>query len=395
MKLVSKIFLAAVFITVLTAMIAYARGYRLDIEKRSLQSTGILSVNSYPKAAKIFLNGELKGVTDANISLPPGKYQIIIKKDGYTSLQKNIVLKGEIVQSVDALLFPTNPSLTPLTNLGIVKTFLIEQSDRLLLFSQNNQPEKDGIYVFDPNRVAISLFPPLKLIVLKSRLPSPVDFQETEVSFSPDEKQAIINFKMPTFDQAYLFSLEEENKQLFEVTTSKDRLIAAWDEEKIKDIDKIVESFLPKVQKIASDSMKIISFSPNKTKVLYQAKANLTLPLIINPPLIASSQTTENRQLIINSLYVYDVKEDKNFIVENWKTSDNFPLWYPDSKHFVINEEKQIVITEYDSQNRQIVYSGPYDKEFLGVNTEGKLLILTNLNSQINKLPDIYAVGIK
>lgn len=406
-KIIFRLLVVFVFLLVLTVFIAYARGYRLDLEKNSFTPTGIISVNSYPKAAKIYLNGELKGVTDQNLSLPPGKYEVEIKKDGFTSWKKTFILKGELVESANALLFPINPSLSPLTNLGIIKIFPMDQSGKFLLFSENDLPEKDGIYVFDIGK-SFSFLAPLKLIALKSSLPTQLDFSKTNADFSPDQKQAIITFETENNPLSYLLSLEEENKQLFEVTLSKKALLTAWQEEKNQEIAKLLEGFPKDFQKVASDSFKIISFSPDKEKVLYQTKTDLELPIIIKPRLIATNQTLESRNLKTESLYIYDQKEDKNFKInleskilnsQSILNSEflilNSILWYPDSEHLVVNEGDKIVMIEYDDQNHQTVYSGPYEKEFIGVATDGKLLILTNLNSQSNKLPDIYAVGIK
>lgn len=93
MKIFLKLMFFAIFITVLAIVIIYARGYRFDIEKKLLKSTGIISATSTPKAAKIYVNGELKGVTDTNLTLPPENYWVEIKKEGYTSWSKNINLK--------------------------------------------------------------------------------------------------------------------------------------------------------------------------------------------------------------------------------------------------------------------------------------------------------------
>ncbi len=398
MKVLFRLTIFSIFVLALLFIIAYARGYRLDLEKKLLTPTGILAISSYPRAAKVYLDGELKGVTDLNITLPPGEYRIMVKKDGYANWEKKLILKGELVESIDALLFPINPSLLPLTNLGITKAIPIDHSENLLLFSANDSFEKDGIYLFDPNTKPISFFPPLKLIALKSIFPIDTDFTQIgEVIFSPDRKQAICNFK----DVSYLLSLETENKQISPITPDSIlNLTTAWDTEKQTEITKILETYPLKIKKIASDSFKMISFSPDNTKAIYQAKQDIQLPLIISPPLIASNQTQENRNLQANNYYIYDKKEDKNFGLNIKDQSSTFDLltsilWYPDSKRIVINEEKQISISNYDSENKQVVYSGPFEKEFLSVTSDGKLIILTNLNSQINKLPDIYAVGIK
>jgi len=400
MKLILRLFVIVAFIGILVLVIAYARGYRLDFNNKALSSTGIIAVSAYPKAAKVYLNDELKGVTDLNMpSLLPGNYKVEVKKDGYTTWRKNITLKGELVESLDVLLFPLNPSLTPLTNLGITHAIAIGQTDRYLLFSQNDSVEKDGIYVFDPSKRAISFLPPLKLIVLKSNLPAELDFREITVNFSPDFKEAIVDFNATA---SYLLTLDDLNSQPLDVTNSKETLLLAWQKEKQQEIAKIFETFPKEIGKIATDSFQVVAFSPDKTKILYQAKNNFVLPLAITPPMIAANQTPEARTLEKDFLYVYDKKEDKNFLISNFKPASrgefqisNSILWYYDSQHLVINEEKKITVIDYDGQNKQTVYSGPFENYFLGTTTDGTLLVLTNLNGQINPLPDIYAVGIR
>lgn len=380
-------------------VVAYARGYRFSFKQKSFTSTGIIAATSQPKAAKVYINGELKGVTDNTFILPPDTYKIEIKKDGYVDWKKTLVLKGELVVSADATLFPLNASLTPLTNLGLTKVVTIDKTERSLLFSQNGIEEKDGIYLFDQNKRPFSFFPPLKLLVLKKNLPLDVDFKKTAITFSPDFKQAIVDFELENSNISYLISLDEENLQLFDVTNSKESLISAWDEENKKEAIKIMEIFPNEVRKIASDSFSVVSFSPDKTKLLYKAKKTVDLPLFIIPPLIATNQEKEDRSLIEGELYVYDKKEDKNFKVKGVKTAndqiDSIVMWYIDSRHFIINDREHLSVVEYDNTNKQIVYSGPYLSDYFDVASDGRLLILANFNPQTNKYPDIYAVGIR
>lgn len=399
------------FVICLGIVIAYARGYRIDFNKKTVSSTGILAVSSNPQAAKVFINGELKGITNMNLGLPPGPYSVEIKKDGYTSWNKKIILKGELVISLDALLFPLNPSLSPLTNLGIVKAVPLDQTDNVLLFTDNNDPTKDGIYLFDAGRRPLSLSAPLKLILLKKNLPQNFDFSTVVTYLSPDFKQAIIEFPFEkTTSLAYILSLEEGNTNVFDITNSKDTLLAAWKKEKDADQLKILETFPKEIVKIATDSFHIISFSPNETKLFYVATKPIHLPIGINPPLIATNQTKEQRDLKKDHFYIYDLKEDKNYEVNLTSIINNSELntildseslllnliqWYPDSKHFVLNSNKKISVIEYDGGNKQVIYSGPFDESFFTITGDGSLITLSNLNPETNSFPDLYAVGIK
>jgi len=404
MKYFLRLFFFGGFLLILFLIIALSRGYRPNLQKKSLVPTGILAISSNPKAAKVYVNGKLEGVTDINLSLEPGEYKIEIKKEGYTSWQKKIRLKGELVLTLEALLFPVNPSLSPLTNLGVKKAIPLDQTDKILLYIEKNDLEKDGFYILDTAKKPINFFEPLKLILKKSLLNlESLNFNEISFDFSPDFKEVILNLP----NVSYLLSLEQENKALFDVTTSKETLRDAWQKEKEKNNQKILETFKKDFVRIATDSFHIVSFSPDETKILYQAKKNLTLPPFIKPPLPATNQTEEARDLKKDYFYVYDKKEDKNYridlILKNQKIKssldqseiEGFLMWYPDSKRLVLNEDNKIYVFDYDGENKQVLYSGPYQKDFFLVSSSGNLILLINLNPENNELPDIYQVGLK
>ncbi|MBI3620081.1 PEGA domain-containing protein [Candidatus Roizmanbacteria bacterium] len=393
--------LVIIFILCLIGLVAYARGYRLDLEKKSVQPTGIIAVSAAPRAANVYVDGLLKGVTDLNLTLSPGHYKIEVKKDGYSSWSKTVTLRGEVVLTLDVLLFPNNPSLSPLTNLGVTKATAIPNSEKIILFSATGNDEKDGILLFEPSRSPLSFLPPLKKIILKKDLPESVSFKNTTVEISPDLKQAIFTFPVGKNDYfSYFLSLDEELSHPFELTKSKDTLLSAWQEKKQKDTAKILETFPKEFNKVASDSFHIIAFSPDETKVLYEPLEKITLAFVPDRALIGSNQTRENRSLELNRLYVYDKKEDKNFWLttdQNWmkkfRRGINTIYWHSDSKHLVMNEDKKITVVDYDGENKQTLYSGPLQDSFFLPVADGKLVILANLNPENNPLPDLYVVG--
>lgn len=392
--ILAKIIIFLILSAVIFSIIAYARGYRFDFKDKTISSTGILAISSSPKAAKVFINEDLKGVTDLNVTLPPGNYTVEITKEGYISYKRSVVLKGEIVETIDPILFPINPSLSPLSNLGIVNAVRVAQSDNIVLISEN-ETETDGIYLFDASSKPITIFAPLKTLILKGNLPTGSRLQEAVIMFSHDYKQAILDVPLGTLVNSYLISLDSENQELFNVTNSKEALIDAWDDERGKEIKKVLETFPNEIQKIASASFNIVDFSPDQTKILYSSNVNSNVSVIINPPLIASNQSTEERNIKSGSLYVYDKREDKNYRVGDSKLDIKNIIWYSDSKRLIYREEDRISISSYDSTNKQTVYSGPFENNFFAVNSEGKLLILANLNPKSNKLPDLYLVGIR
>jgi hypothetical protein len=403
--------------------------------------TGIISVSAYPKGSKVYINGVLKGVTDLNVILPPGKYTVEVKKEGYTDWKKEVSLKGEIVMTLDTLLFPRNPSLVSLTNLGVIKAIPYHEGDKVILVSQNGDELKDGIYIYDSSQRPLSFYAPLKPLVLKKNLPADIDLNNTNVYFSPNSQEAIFEFTTETTTYSYLFSLGGETTEPFDI--SPDNILQSWKVEKNKEITKILETFPKAFRPIALENFSIIAFSPDQTKILYQANSDVTLPPIITPSLIGANQSPESRDLQKGKLYVYDKKEDKNFLLpidENVLVSPtpllldaaakkplltptkiptatptptivsltpeppfvplysekDFPIvWYDDSKHLAIKQERDIEMMDYDGQNKRTVYAGPFEKDFFYITNDGKLFILTNLNPQYNQYADLYEVGIQ
>lgn len=392
MKLLSRLIFFILFVGVLAIVIVYARGYRFDYKNKALTSTGIIALSSFPRTAKIYVDNVLKGVTDTNLTLPPGNYQVDIKKDGYTTWSKKVNLKGELVINLDAILYPINPTLSPLTNLGVIKAFPLDDSDKVIVLAQ------DGIYLFETSRSQLPFFTPLKTIVKKTLLPEAVDFSKSTVTVSPDLKQAIFDFDQEG-EFSYLFSLDQENVDTTKLPLlSKQTLIEAWQKQKQENYLKILETYPKDFAKVASDSFNLISFSPDETKILYQTTINISLPPMITPALIATNQTAETRTLEKNNLYVYDKKEDKNYLIN---TSSKLPFtndqiqWYFDSRHLVIEEKNKLSIADYDDNNLQPVYSGPFEENFFTTTSDGEIAILANLNPEVNKLPDLYLVGIR
>jgi len=445
--LLQRLIIFTIFVLVLIAVIAYARGYRFNFREGTISSTGIISVNSTPRPAKVYINGVLQGATDTNLTLPYGQYSVEVKKEGYSSWKKDVLLKGELVMSLNALLFSKNPSLTPLTNLGISKAVSVGNTDKIILLTTTGDTEKDGVYLFEPNSQPLTIFPPLKLLMLQSLLPIDVDMNTAEFEFDPNYRQAIVTFDYVVTDEAkkemtdastisYLITLDNQNVELFDITNSKETILAKWEAEKNKELLKIIETLPKKLQKTATESFYIVSLSPDEKKVMYVAKDDSSLPIILDPPLIGANQTPEVRNIKKGNLYIYDKKEDRNFHIpltheiEIPKPTPTVPasmpsedsispsvsptptppqilnaplvrtiqqtvLWYPTSEYIAIKEDKQIVVMQYDGENKEVVYAGPFSPEYFGISPDWNLMVVINLNPQNNEYGDLYSVGIR
>ncbi|PIN79742.1 hypothetical protein COV16_02610, partial [Candidatus Woesearchaeota archaeon CG10_big_fil_rev_8_21_14_0_10_34_8] len=83
---------------------------------------------------------------------------------------------------------------------------------------------------------------------------------DSDVVFSPDYKEGIFEFKKDNrVLVAYDMSFDAEVTSPFDVTTSMDSLITAWQEERDQEAIKILEALPKDLRPIASDSFHIIS----------------------------------------------------------------------------------------------------------------------------------------
>jgi Tol biopolymer transport system component len=137
-------------------------------------------------------------------------------------------------------------------------------------------------------------------------------------------------------------------------------------------------------------------WSPDGTKILYTASTSATMPKYITPALIGTDSTPENRNLQPGNMYVYDTKEDKNFLIATSATAPSEKImWFPDSKHLIVVADKMIYIEEYDGQNKTTIYAGPFmDSYVFPWSTTDNLVMLTNLGNP-DIAPNLYTVGLK
>ena len=79
-----------------------ASGYRPDFTTKTMRPTGLLVATSLPTQATIVVNNKtLSAKTTTTISLAPGTYEVEIKKDGFSSWKKNLLIeKGELNKDV-------------------------------------------------------------------------------------------------------------------------------------------------------------------------------------------------------------------------------------------------------------------------------------------------------
>lgn len=386
-----------IFLLVGTVLVVtYGRGYRLGFDggKPELSGTGLLVATSNPNGASVFINGHLTTATDSTLNLSPGDYTVRIVKEGYFPWEKKLKIQKEVVSKAEALLFPTNPKLEGITASGVKNPTLDPSASRIAYAVASESARKNGVYILDMTARPILTLQSAATQIADNTLDL---LSEAALLWSPDGQELIATISAQVGkDTTYLLKTSSFNQNPQDISATLSVVQATWEKDKLEKEKARTSTLKPALQKLIFENFNILAWSPDETKILYEASQSAELPLIIKPPLIGADSTPQDRSLNKDSIYVYDMKEDKNFKILSSKPESKLALqWFPDSKHLIYVEGKKIDILEYDGINRTTIYAGPFaDNYVFPWPNASKLVVLTNLGNE-NIPPNLYTIGLK
>lgn len=421
--------------------IMYAQGNYRFSRKRVLPESGLLTANSFPTGAQVYIDGELVTATDDTIYLEPGKYQVRLQKDGYSPWEKTITLEKELVTQTDARLFPAAPSLTPLTFTGVENLLPSPDGRKIVYYTASASAQaRNGLYILDLN----DNINPFQKTSRQIAEDVPVyELGNAEFIWSPDSSQLMILSKLK---QIIVDTNQNNNLQsLPDISFRRSQILSEWEEEMYLRERQYLAEFPIEVIEMINHSAKNTYISPDKKKLLYTATASATLDNELVPPLPSTNTQPEERSIISGNIYVYDREEDKNFMIgqevddsqavkkallandfsqkkpQSLLTSpESFsrlqgetlaltallfntyhtPLaintlqWFSDSNYLLYVKDSQVQIISYDGTNNTTLYSGPFEKSFIYPWSDGtRLIILTSFSPDTPK--NLYSIELK
>ena len=92
---ISSILITLAIYTGTLLIFLYASGWRVDLTNQSLKKTGILTIESTPTSATIFIDNQEIGRTNKSTALDVGTYDIVVSKDGYFDWHKEVAIIEE------------------------------------------------------------------------------------------------------------------------------------------------------------------------------------------------------------------------------------------------------------------------------------------------------------
>ena len=390
--IIISVFLFVILGTYLITL--FARGYRPNFQSNNLtlNATGLLSATSRPKGASVYIDDKLTTATDDTINLAPGDYLIKIVKDGYLSWQKTVNIKKEIVYQSDAQLFRSSPDLSPITLSGAINPVINPDNSKIIYSVASASATLDnGLYLIELNDVLLSLTKNTPRQIA-TNFPG-IDWSKATFSFSPDSREVLASF--PRLGINYLLNLNTpiNLSSLVDVTPRLALIRSDWQKQD-QDFIKIKLDRLPKELKtlVATESSKLISFSSDD-KILYLAATDSALPNnLISPPPAQSTQQ-QSRHLKKDNYYVYNLKDDTNFLVGPQNSISN-PFWMPNSSNLIFVEMQTITAVDYDSTNKATLFAGNFNSDIVFPWADGtKIITLTS--AYTGAVQNLYAVTVR
>ncbi len=398
--------------------IQFAKGYRPDLQSRSLSGTGLLNITSYPKSARVIINDKLTTVTDDKLYLLPGSYTVKVEKDGFHPWTKSLPVKSELVTSADARLFPIITAISPLTFYQVRNTAANPDGTKIAYTLKNSPQEaNNGLYVYS---ITGNLLGSSNLQIAENTVR---DYSQATFIWSPDSSQILAVFTdKQKVTYAYLLSSKNMNSNtLSDVTLRLPLIINQWQDQYAK-INLPTLSLFPRymVDLLSHQSINVY-FSPDKEKVFYTSIIDLNLPENeIGRALPNINSTLETRFIQKNQTYLFDLKEGTNYALPfaekpsalsktlitavaatpsaslasllQLKAQTDSRLttnlsWYSNSKQLILTNSDGVNMVDYDATNiTNITYVQPLEN-FVTASPDGsKLILLTNINQK----PDTY-----
>lgn len=382
-----------------TIAFMYAKGYRLDSDTNKFTPNGLLVIKSVPDGAQIFINGELKTATNATVSLLPNTYDVSVKKEGFIPWNKRLVIEKEIVTEASAHLFKSAPSLSAITFSGVETIIPSKDLTKIgyLVTGDSTDTQSHGLWVIENVNLPLGF----------SRDPKRITDGNLTGStwiWSSDGRQILLT----TLQGSYLLDSGSftPQSQKINVTAQKSEILDRWDEENDKKTSDLMKKVPEELREIFSTNTQAVVFSPDEEMVLYTASSSASINKELIKPLPGSSTQKEEREIESNKTYVYDLKEDRNYLIDNGdgelvieggyaSNAVRRISWYSSSRHLILAEEGKIIIMDHDGTNRQEVYSGSYvfPHAYPTLSLD-RLIVLTNLGAN-ESVANLYSLSIK
>jgi len=377
----------ALVISITVVVFLLASGYRFNTETRTIQGTGIISINSVPDGALVYINDVPKNATNTSITdLTPGGYSVRLNKEGYHSWQQSVIVKKELVTKLEALLLPQYPTLQPLTFTGVISPVISPDGQKIIYTVDTGT--STGIWLIDLEERPFNLSRKPQLLLADT---AEIIYSKSTYTWSPDSNSIMIEFpsKIISKDAKYqIYNLSTSTSTFsLDITATQ----GLWNQQiATRELDRLLGVNTNQQESIKT--LKIIQWSFDNKYLLYQKTDGtklsyyvLSLQPIDIPTIQQPSPTsTDNPETLV---------------FETNSTTPHSIKWYPDSKHVIITEfnnaSSSISFVEITGENKTQLFSGDIKDLVVYPNLNGsKVINLTKFNAEISNY-NLYSIDLR
>lgn len=183
----------------------YSSGYRIDILNRKIRITGVITVQSDPIVADMYIDSGKIGRTPRSHVLKVGEYDISIRKENYRDWNKRVkVLEGKSTPIFPYLIYDKIVSKEKWKSEGLVEKLWVSDTRDDVLFLQKDSNTSYSLWEYTINPLLWDFSTnPSKILTL--------DTNKISLSISPNGQQALLTMadtKTPTY---YLLNTQQAN----------------------------------------------------------------------------------------------------------------------------------------------------------------------------------------
>jgi hypothetical protein len=206
----------------------FSKGYRVNVSERTLRKTGVLTVQSQPSGARLYINGDDVGRTPRSRTLDIGGHNVSVWREGYREWTKDIEIIEEKSTPIYPSLFLENVVASNIwESPGAVKKHWINKHKDYFVFLQQEALDQFSLWTYRVNTPIWNLNPnPIQILQLET--------DDIELEISDNGQLAIARITEDEVQKSYIVELtkpialdnldpiEVLDASTYEITWSKD-----------------------------------------------------------------------------------------------------------------------------------------------------------------------------
>lgn len=188
------------------AIYYFSKGYRINITDREIRRTGVITVQTQPSGARLYIDGEDVGRTPRSRTLDVGIHNISVWRDGYHEWRKDVEILEQKSTPVFPFLILEDIEMTNIwESEGEIVQYWINEDQNHFIYLQQDLPEQYSLWRYRVNTPIWNLNNnPVQILTL--------DTSDIELKISPNGQFAIMK-------------ITEENENIYVVDLTRPTLM--------------------------------------------------------------------------------------------------------------------------------------------------------------------------